>query len=266
MGDVTVNFIGFDMARDACLMVQRGAPLRALVICLSFGLAGPALADTTAVYEHPAAKLKMTVEIATNGDVRGDIAGKPGVYFLTRNSQGYFVIQTSSGVLVDRVEDEGAAVKVVAEKRINPSFLAIMKSAGRDMAKIGPLLTKGDDIVIQGRKGTPYYFPGPRRPEIPPVIVMSSDPELAPLGVAMAHQFAMSDNLQLVGAPNPFNLEVETIMRGGAPIEFAGAELTTVSHDAIPPSRFELPAAVESREDIVKRIDATATDQRVNAF
>jgi hypothetical protein len=50
--------------------------------------------------------------------------------------------------------------------------------------------------------------------------------------------------------PSPFNLELETIMRSGAPIEFAGAELTMVSHEPIPPARFELPAAVESREDI----------------
>jgi hypothetical protein len=240
--------------------------MRGLVMCLLSALAGPAFADTTAVYERPAANFKMTVEVAANGDVRGDVAGKPGAYFLTRNGQGYIVIQTSKGVLVDRVEDEGAAVKIVAEKRLNPSFLAIMKSAGPAMANIGHLLAKGDDIAVKGRKGTPYYFPGPRRPEIPPIVVMSSDPELAPLGVAMAHQFAMSNNLQFVAAPNPFNLEVETIMRGGAPIEFAGAELTTVSHDPIPPSRFELPAAAESREDIVKRIDATATDQWVAAF
>ena len=82
----------------------------------------------------------------------------------------------------------------------------------------------------------------------------------------MAHQFAMSDNIQLAAAANPFNLEVETIIRAGAPIEFAGTELTTVSHDAIPPSRFELPAAAESRDDIIRRIDATATDQWVTAF
>ena len=106
-------------------------------------------------------------------------------------------------MLVDRVEDEAAAVKIVAEKRLDPSFLAIMKSAGTGMAGIGHLLARGDDILVQGRKGTPYYFPGARRPEVPPVVVMSSDRELAPLGIAMAHQFAMSDNLQFVAAPKP---------------------------------------------------------------
>ena len=59
--------------------------MRGLVICLLFSLAGPALADTTAVYERVPSNFKMTVEIATNGDVRGDIGGKPGAYFLTRN-------------------------------------------------------------------------------------------------------------------------------------------------------------------------------------
>ncbi len=241
--------------------------MRGLVICLFFGLAGPALADTTAVYELPATNFKMTVEIAANGDVRGDVAGKPGVYFLTLNGQGYFVIQTSNGVLVDRVEDEAAALKFVAEKRLSPSLWAMMEAAaGPEVASMGPLLTKGDDIVVQGRKGTPYYFPGPRRPDVPPVVVISSDPELAPIGVAMARQVAMSASLQFVAAASPFNLELETIMRGGAPIEFAGAELTTVSHEPIPPSRFELPAAAESLEDIIKRIDATATDQLVTAF
>jgi hypothetical protein len=240
--------------------------MRGLVVCLFFGLAGPALADTTAVYENPAANFKMTLEVAANGDVRGDVAGKPGVYFLTLSGQGFFVIQTSSGVVVDRVEDVAAAIKFVAEKRFDPSILALMKADSPELADMSDLFTKGDDIVVQGRKGTPYYFSGPRRPDVSPVVVISSDPELAPLGVAMARQVAISASIQLFADTSPFNLELETIMRSGAPIEFAGAELTMVSHEPIPPSRFELPAAVESREDIIKRIDATATDQRVTAF
>jgi hypothetical protein len=235
-------------------------------MCFLLALAGPAFADTAAVYEVPAANFTMTIEIAANGDVRADIAGKPGVYVLTRGGQGYFVIQTSKGVLVDRVEDEGAAVKTVAEKRLNPSVWAMARDAAPALAQMGNLLTKGDDIIIQGRKGSPYYFSGPRHPETRPVIVISSDSELAPIGVAMARQMAIADSIQFFGAHNPFNIQIQTIMSGGAPIEFAGAELTTVSHDTIPAARFELPAAPESREAIIKRIDATATDQKVTAF
>lgn len=239
--------------------------MRGLLICIFLCFAGPALADTTAVYEAPAANFRMTIQIAANGDMRGDIAGQPGVYFLTLSGQGYFVIQTSSGVVVDRVEDEVAALKIVAEKRLNASFKAMMEAAA-DPELANLKLTKGDEIVVQGRKGTPYYFPGPLSPASRPVVVTSSDPELAPIGIAMARQSAMLNSLQFMGPPSGLSLELDAIMKGGAPIALAGAELTTVSYEPIPPSRFELPAAPESLEDIVKRIDATATDQRVSAF
>lgn len=239
--------------------------MRGLLICIFFCLAGPALADTTAVYEIPAAKFRMTLEIAANGDVRGDIAGNPEVYVLTLGGQGYFVIQTSSGVLVERVEDTLAAVKAVAEKRLNSAYRDMMSAADSpDLAGMGDLFTKGDDIVVQGRKGTPYYFSSRGGPGVSPVIVISSDPELAPLGVAMAGQMAMTNSLQF-GA-NPLSREIEAIMKSGAPISFAGAELTTVSHEPIPPARFELPAPPQSLQDIIKRIDARATDQRITAF
>lgn len=240
--------------------------MRIGLICIFFGLAGPAFAQTTAVYEAPGVGFRMTIEVAANGDVRGDIAGKPGVYVLTRGGQGYIVIQTADGVVVERVEDEAAALKVVAEKRLGPSFRAMMESIGPDLAREGPLLTKGDDIVVQGRKGTPYYFPGPRRPDMPPVVVMSSDPDLAPLGVAIAGQFDLSGRLQIFSGPNPLSSELDVIMKTGAPIAIAGAELTTVSYEPIPASRFELPAAPSSLEAIIKRIDATATDTSVVAF
>ena len=240
--------------------------MRALLTCLFLAIACPAFADMTAVYEAHPNGFKMTVEMAANGDVRGDIAGKPGVYVLTRSGQGYFVITTPGGVLVDRVEDEGAAVQIVAEKRLAPAYLTMMKELGRNMSAMGPLLVKGDDIVVQGRKGTPYYFGGVKRPGMPPVMVVSYDAELASLGLAMARQMALSDMLQPFATHNPLTQQAATIMKMGAPIEFAGAELTTITHDPIPPSRFELPAAPEGREAIVKRIDAAASDQRVSAF
>jgi len=239
--------------------------MRGLLTGLFLALAGPAFADTTAVFERPAANFKMTVEIASNGDLRGDVAGKPGTYILTINGEGYVVIATPKGVVVDRVEDIGAALKVVAEKRL-PGYSAMMKDLGPDVAGSGIPFVKGDEVTIQGRKGTPYYFSGPQSPGIPPLLVISNDPDLAPIGVAMAGQLAMSEHLQLFASHNPFNLSLKAIMKTGAPIEFAGAELTTVSHDPIPPSRFELPAAPESRDDIIKRIDATATSQSVRAF
>jgi hypothetical protein len=240
--------------------------MRSLLTCLVFMIATPAFADMTAVYETPAKNFRMTVEIAANGDLRGDVVGKPGTYSLTRGGKGYVVIATPNGVVVDSLDDLSAALKMVMKKRLNPSMLALMESVGPDLADARLTLTKGDDIIVQGRKGTPYYFPGPRSPGVPPVMVISSDPELMPLSAAMAHQMVLSDSLQPTGLNNPFALDVETVMKTGAPVVFGGAELTTVSHDAIPAARFELPSSPERLEDVVKRIDATATDQRVTAF
>jgi len=240
--------------------------MRNLLICFFFALAAPAFADTTAIYQTPTKTFVMTVEIASNGDLRSDVAGKPGTYALTRNGEGYMVISTAQGVVVDRVEDLGAALKIVAEKRLSPSLLAMMKTVGPNLAKMHLRLVKGDDVTIQGRKGTPYYFRGPPPPGFPPAIIICSDPELAPIGVAMARQIAMSDSFQMFEPGNPFSLAVKATLKTGAPLEFAGAELTMVSHDPISLSRFELPAAPESREAIIKRIDAAATSQRVTAF
>ena len=235
--------------------------MRGLLICLFVALAAPAFADTTADYAAPSGAITMTIEIAANGDLRGNIRGRSGDYLLMRNGQGYFVVSTPNGLFVDRVEDQVAALKIVAER--HPVFLARMKAVG---VPAGHFLGKGDDIVVQGRKGTPYYFGGRPRFGLPPILVISSDAELAPLGVAMERLNVMFDSLQSFAGGDPVNLEMETIMKSGAPVAVTGAELTRISHDPIPSSRFELPAAPESRDDIIKRIDATATSQSVRAF
>jgi len=203
--------------------------MRGLLIGVILIFAPPAFADTTAIYQTPTKTFMLTVEIASNGDLRSDLAGKPGTYALTRKGEGYMVISTAQGVVVDRVEDLGAALKIVAEKRLSPSLLAMMKTIGPNLAKAHLQLVKGGDLTIQGRTGTPYYFQGPPPPGFPPAIVISSDPELAPIGVAMARQIAMSDSFQLFEPGNPFSLAVEATLKTGAPLEFAGAELTTIS-------------------------------------
>ena len=51
------------------------------------GSAGVASADTRAVYEAPG--FRMTVEIAANGDVRGDVSVKPGEYAIMKDGEAY---------------------------------------------------------------------------------------------------------------------------------------------------------------------------------
>jgi hypothetical protein len=56
------------------------------------------------------------------------------------------------------------------------------------------------------------------------------------------------------------------VLKEGAPLRYAGAELTSVDDDPIPASRFDLPSPPESRAQIRKRIEATATPNSVVGF
>jgi len=245
--------------------------MRALLACLLAAFAGPAFADMTAVYEGPAPNSKTMVETAANGDFRADLWGNPGAYILSLGGKSYLIMTTSKGVVVDGAEDLGAAFAIVAERRWSADAKATIKKTAEALTSMP--LSKGDDLLVRGRKGTPYYLAATRPPNIPhefpgvpPLIVISSDPDLAAIGKAVAREAAISDGL--IGSfaePRAF-VQVEAILQSGAPIAFFGAELTTVSRDPISPSRFALPAPPESREDIIKRIDATATSGSIKAF
>jgi hypothetical protein len=253
--------------------------MRGLLAWLFFAIASPAFADTTAVYASPAGSFKLTIEIAANGDVRSDIAGKPGMYLLILTGKGFIITSTSEGPVVDRVEDVKPALEVFFEKRGPPDFKARTKRMESSADTAMPLtLVKGDDVIVQGRKGTPYYtaLRGPGAPDhisgkpppnvSPPVIVVSNDPELAPLGIAMARQFQLTNSMAPWSFAGPLIQRIDDLLKTGAPLDIYDGELIAISHAPIPPSRFDLPAAPESREDLIKRLDATATDHPVTPF
>jgi hypothetical protein len=239
-----------------------------LAICfIALVLAGPALADTTGVYELPGQGFKMTVEVADNGDLRGEVAAKPGTYFITRNGLGYIVVPTSHGPVVDRIEDAMEALMQVSAERF-PNFKSLMEQAAKDTAGLDPMpLVKGEQVTVQGRQGTAYYFtnapaPGPRVP----VLVISRDPSLSQLGVGLTAQFEMSVKLSPIPVATSMGRQFLDILKTGTALTFGGAELTTVSHSTIPPSHFTLPGASESREDIIKRLRSTATGTSISVF
>jgi len=254
--------------------------MRGLLICLFAMAATPALADTTAVYVSPAGNVTSTIEIATNGDFRSDIAGEPSAYLLSLSGHGFMITPTPKGPVVDRIEDVKPALVALFEKRGPPDFEARTKKmeSGADTG-MPMTLVPGDDIIVQGRKGTPYYT-ARRSPETPdhisgnpppngspPVIVISKDPELAQLGIAMARQFQLMNSTAPWSVVGPFIIRrAEDILKTGAPLDIYDSELTTVSHDPIPPSRFKLPAEPESREDLIKRLDAPGADHSVSPF
>ena len=238
--------------------------MRRHFIALSLAMiAWPALADTTAVYDGPGS-FKMTIEIAANGDLRADVAAKPGEYFLTRNGEGFVVQPTARGVVVDRLSDISAAMSDVIKEKM-PQRRDPMPS----LAQRGDFFVEGDVVTVNGRSGTAYYFRGQSATNgRPPVLVISHDPSLAPLGQAMARQNEMSNTLSagLMGGKVPFADEMDSILKSGAPLAVGPAHLSTVSTDPIPASHFALPSLPEARAEIRARLEATSTDHSVVGF
>ena len=224
--------------------------LSAAIGVLAF--ATPALADMTANYVGPNGAMTMKIEIASNGDVRGQ-TGAPNAYFITRDGHGYMMQATFDGPAVMRVEDM-ATVMSEQMKKMMPNM---PPPKGKDVPSFA--LAKGGEVTIRGRKGIAYYMGIAKdgKPIGDAIVVISTDPELAPLGVAMAHQFSMSIAMmgQVLGGSNPWK-GMQDVLKTGAPIVFTGLQLDTVNHDLIPAARFVLPAEPLKIDEVRKTMGA----------
>lgn len=208
-----------------------------------------ALADMTATYGSPGSDFTMKVEIAANGDVRGDVVGRPDIYFITRGGQGYFIQADPSGPLVTRVDDMGAAMGEQMAK-MAPGFRDGVKQLTLNMVEKG-------EATVNGRKGAAYYLrltpDGALSPQ--PWAVISHDPALAPLGEAMARQFDMSMSMGSPMMPTETFDEVRAVLHTGTAISFGPAQLQAISLAPIPASEFELPGPLESMDHLRARLD-----------
>ena len=211
---------------------------------LLIGASSPALADLTAKYAKPGTAFMMTVEIASNGDLRGD-AGQPGQSFLTRDGHDYFLKATPTGTAVMRIEDMGT---VIAEQmaKLDPQLRAQMQR----YAPVIKLVEKGT-MMINGRIGAAYFMQADNGTLAPtPWVVISKDPALASLGSAMAHQFAMSFATMPATAGTARSANMLAVLMTGTPISFAGVELQSVDLAPIPTSHFDLPAKPKSLDEV----------------
>jgi len=223
--------------------------VRSFVISL-LALGAPASADITANYVGLNNAMTLKIEVASNGDVRG-ATSNPNSYFITHDGHGYVIQASFNGPAVMRVEDM-AIVMAEQMKKIMPASPA---DKGRDESAWQ--LVKGGLVTIRGRQGIAYYLGKETSGE--PVIVISTDPQLAPLGAAMAHQFDMSVAMmgQVLGSSNSFKSMQDTL-KTGAPLVFTGMQLDTISQDTISAARFALPAEPLKLEDVRKNMGAPA--------
>lgn len=217
---------------------------KALVCAALLAVPGLAHADITAVYAAPNTPMRMTIEIASNGDLHGAMM-MGSLSILTRGGQGYMIGPGANGPEVCRVEDL-ATVTSEHLSKLDPQFRAQME------AHIQPLILvlKGTE-TINGRTGDAYYLQLPQGGLSPkPVVVISHDPALAPLGRAMATQFRMSMKLAAQMMPDAVFQSMLDTLEKGAPLLFSGAELQTVSAAPIAASEFAIPAPVMTLDQV----------------
>ena len=188
----------------------------------------------------------MTIKIASNGDIRGEVPGRT-YYFVGGND--YFADRTDTGVIVMRLDD---MAKIMAEK-----FAEMSAKMGMPSFSPPPMtLVQKGTVAISKWSGDAYFMQAPNGQVSPrPVAVISHDPSLAELGRAMARQYAKSEMMmgQVMAGHLPSS-NMDQVLGSGAPISFAGADLQSVSFDPIARDEFVLPAQPVPLDDVRKRM------------
>ncbi|WP_332798729.1 hypothetical protein [Sphingomonas sp. PB2P12] len=221
----------------------------ACLAVVAFAWANPALADMTAHYVGPDETTMMTIEIASDGDLRMTF-GDDTAYFLTHAGQDYHVETRAAGPMVMRQEDIAVAMIEQAAPKVRRS--------PRKGEKGVRLVARGE-VGIRGRKGLAYGLVSEGRSEADdaPFLVVSDDPALAPLAAAMRRQFDTSFGTMhaIFGDASPL-IGVTGMLAKGAPLSFFGFQLDTIDPAPISALRFVVPAAPLSL-DAVRRDFAT---------
>ena len=227
------------------------------VIVLAISLAAPAAAqsDISARYEmgddapeFGAVDMQMTFEVSTEGFVRVQMRGMPA-YYLYRDETMYVVQRGVDGPTVHVVSELMNVQMEHAREMFGEDF-----GSGFDGSKKPEIsyVAMGEETV-NGRSGTAYAMQDDEgQPPLRMQFVISDDPELAPLGLAMRE--ANSGLTRGVGGPfgrlGPTLDEMNSILAEGAPLKMSMMELTDVSLDDIPDERFELPAEPQTEAQI----------------
>jgi hypothetical protein len=211
-----------------------------LLVILFAAMSSPALADVTATYAGPSPRWVLQVEISANGDTRFGQA-KGGQYFITRGGETFWIQIKPTGSVVMRTSD---ILRVVADYMKSSQATA----GGRNNRPV-PVLVKRGRATINGRVGDAYYAEQQAgSAKAKPVVVMSDDPALAPLGPVFARQFILSQAMS--GESSDAGKAMGDLVGTGAPLVMPDAELLSVTFAKVDTSRFDLPATPLSLEAV----------------
>lgn len=235
--------------------------IRVVLSALLLLVATPAWAQLTAIYSDDNAGTQIKIEVSPSGDIRVSGDGAEGG-MMVLGGEVFLLNEGPNGPEVMRASDFATATAEQFARLPQPDDSLTM-----------PAMTfeKRGEVEINGRRGTAYYLIIPGLDSSGPSLVISSDPALAPLGIAMSRQFEAAMGVLPVTANElyPFKAML-AILKTGAPLAYAGQSLVSVDDAPIPAERFVLPAQPLTLEQVRTRVsqnfapftDAPAADAK----
>lgn len=200
-------------------------------------------ADITATYDAwgPIGPT-LVVQVSDRGDARVEMGGR--LVAIRRDGTMYLV----------RSDDRGTFVLTAGEfERIEASLMRDHPFPDDSPATENVRVVEAGTEVVGGRTGTVLLFEEEGRlPESSELaFVVSSDPDLAPVGPVMAQIFGGV----ALPMPEPVRRSINEVHRRGTPIRmWVLIRLTGTSSERIPASAFDLPGPVVSGEEAYRRL------------
>jgi hypothetical protein len=207
--------------------------------------ANPASAAITARYSQSNGEPPVVVQIADNGDSRVTVTEAA---YVTTGGIVYMIMSDPHGQFVVR---QDIFLGLMDE------MLRATRPASRPDDRRLAIAERGTETVA-GRTGALFRISMPGNPSDAFEIVVSADPELAPLGRAMMallvpFSVTMSRETPGFGAAFSDVLGRGTVLRLG-PLW----RLENIDSAPVPPSAFTLPSAPLSRDELLARLRANA--------
>lgn len=225
--------------------------MRLLLVLFLALLPMPALADVTVRYEL--GKQVLTVEVDDGGDSRIDVGGKFGI--IRRGGTDYAVMMLPNG---------DGKVTPLAELVTMVSAMVAGESAP-PLSEMQFVLVGKGPAEMAGRQGMLWSFGPANSEELKKKggntleLVVSSDPQLAPIGATLHRTLVIVQPLLALVAPasSGFGPKAVELAAKGTPL---GADklftLKTVETANIDPKRFELPAPAVSAMEFLSAMES----------
>lgn len=213
-----------------------------LAALLASASASPAEADITARFRQLGDDQLMVVEVDESGASRLTVS--QAVYVIV-GGETYMVLTDPQGSFVVRQQDFMALLAGLL-----PVAAQADGSAGGGSATIA----EAGSETLAGRVGTLFRVSRPQRPADILELVVSADPELAPIGRSIAAHMgpfftAMGGDMQAFGPATSELMARGTVIRLGDLWR-----LESVDTAPVPPSAFALPSAPISAEALAARL------------